>query len=100
MSRSKLLTGIAGKLSLLMGGAVLVSGAAASSNIAHPQQADRLDNHLTESGQQRIKSLPAKLILKQQSVGSFKMIAAHTSHSSHSSHASHASHSSHSSSAH
>jgi len=83
-------SGIASKLSILMGGAVLVTGAQASTTPISTVPIE--SNGITMQAGDR-KSLPAKLILKQQSAG-FKLIAAHGSHSSHASHASHSSHSS------
>jgi hypothetical protein len=84
-------SGIVSKLSLLMGGAVLVTGAQASTTTISiaPVESDGITVQALGSR----KPLPAKLMLKQQNVG-FKMIAAHGSHHSHASHASHSSHSS------
>ena len=87
-------SGIASKLAILMGGAVLVTGAQASTNTVPDASTDA--NNITLDATGLRKPLPAKLTLKQQSNG-FKLIAAHGSHSSHSSHGSHGSHSSHSS---
>ena len=87
-------SGIASKLAILMGGAVLVTGAQASTTTM-PASSPNANNISLEVAGAR-KPLPAKLTLKQQSNG-FKLIAAHGSHSSHSSHSSHGSHSSHSS---
>ncbi len=84
-------SGIASKLSILMGTAVLVTGAQASTSPISTVQAE--SNDITMQAVGTRKPLPAKLTLKQQSTG-FKLIAAHGSHSSHASHASHSSHSS------
>lgn len=87
--------GIAAKLSILMGGAVLATTAQATTSLIPTPNHGSLDN-MTDFQPSGAKNLPSQLILKQQKTG-FKMIAQHSSHSSH---ASHASHSSHSSSAH
>jgi len=87
-------SGIISKLSILMGGAVLVSGAQASMTSTSNATVESNGSTIQAVGSSR--SLPPKLTLKQQNSG-FKLIAAHASHSSHASHASHASHSSHSS---
>jgi hypothetical protein len=87
-------SGIVTKLSILMGGAVLVTGAQAS--IAPTATTSVESNGITIQAIGNRKPLPPKLTLKQQNTG-FKLIAAHDSHSSHASHASHSSHSSHSS---
>ncbi len=84
-------SGIASKLSILMGTAVLVTGAQASTTPTSTVQAE--SNGITMQAVGARKLLPAKLTLKQQSTG-FKLVAAHGSHSSHASHASHSSHSS------
>jgi hypothetical protein len=95
MSENKnFFSGIASKLTILMGGAVLVTGAQASTNMIPTSSQDA--NSITLDATAMRKPLPAKLTLKQQSSG-FKLIAQHGSHSSHSSHGSHGSHSSHSS---
>jgi hypothetical protein len=86
--------GIASKLAILMGGAVLVTGAQAS--VPSVPVLSSTSNGISLGTASLRMPLPAKLILKQQ-VNGFKMIASHASHSSHASHASHASHSSHSS---
>ena len=93
-----LLKGIAAKLSILMGGAVLATTAQATTAPLPTPSLGGIDakNELSPIASQ---NLPAQLILKQQRTG-FRMIAQHSSHSSHASHASHSSHSSHSSSAH
>ena len=82
--------GITAKLSILMGGALLATGAHAS--ITAPNMSAE-PNGISMNAVGTSKPLPAKLTLKQQSAG-FKLIAAHGSHSSHASHASHSSHSS------
>jgi len=87
-------SGIASKLAILMGGAVLLTGAQASANTPLAPTADANNVTLDATGVR--KPLPAKLTLKQQANG-FKLIAQHGSHSSHSSHGSHGSHSSHAS---
>jgi hypothetical protein len=87
-------SGIASKLAILMGGAVLVTSAQASTNAIPTFSPDT--NNITLDATGLRKPLPAKLTLKQQSSG-FKLIAQHGSHSSHTSHGSHGSHSSHSS---
>jgi hypothetical protein len=84
-------SGIVSKLSILMGGAVLVTGAQASTTPNSTAQVEA--NGITVSAVGSRKPLPAKLTLKQQNSG-FKLIAAHGSHHSHASHASHSSHSS------
>lgn len=84
-------SGIVSKLSILMGGAVLVTGAQASTTPTSTAQVKA--NAISAQAVGSRKPLPAKLMLKQQNVG-FKLIAAHGSHSSHASHASHSSHSS------
>jgi hypothetical protein len=84
-------SGIASKLTILMGGAVLVTGAQASTNMIPTSSQDA--NSITMDATAMRKPLPAKLTLKQQSSG-FKLIAQHGSHSSHGSHGSHSSHSS------
>jgi His-Xaa-Ser system protein HxsD len=89
--RKDFFSGIASKLSILMGGAVLVTGAQASTTPTLTVPAE--SNGITMQATGVRKPLPAKLTLKQQSTG-FKLIAAHGSHSSHASHASHSSHSS------
>lgn len=92
--RKRLFGGIAAKLSVLMGTAIAVSNAPA---YLVPAAASQIDsNELPMLSNSARKSLPPKLILKQQRSG-FRMIAQHDSHSSHSSHDSHSSHSSHSS---
>jgi hypothetical protein len=83
--------GITAKLSILMGGALLATGAHATSTTAPSMSAE--PNGISMNAVGTSKPLPAKLTLKQQSAG-FKLIAAHGSHSSHASHASHSSHSS------
>lgn len=89
--RKTFFSAIGRKLSILAGGAaVLTSGSALASLPATPQQAT---NATASPAVGNLKPLPAKLTLKQQRSG-FKMIANHTSHSSHASHASHSSHSS------
>jgi hypothetical protein len=88
------LGGIAKKLSVLMGGAIMVTGAQASVTPASITHTD-VSSH-TVKAIDAYKPLPAKLTLKQQKSG-FALIAQHSSHSSHSSHHSHHSHSSHSS---
>jgi hypothetical protein len=93
--KNRLLGGITAKLSMLMGGAIAVTGAQASTPPVQGSLAEP-SNNLTISAEKVGRDLPAKLTLKQQNNG-FKLIAQHDSHSSHSSHASHASHSSHSS---
>lgn len=94
--RKSFFSGIAGKLSILTGGAVaLVNGVALP---ALPTTTPNDTDVTTLSASGTSKSLPPKLTLKQQKSG-FKMIANHVSHSSHSSHSSHASHASHTSSA-
>jgi hypothetical protein len=90
------LSGIAGKLAVLVGGAIVATGVNASPFAAAVPGPGA--NTLSLPSAAGLKPLAPKLILKQQHEG-FKMIASHDSHSSHSSHASHASHSSHSSSA-
>jgi hypothetical protein len=87
-------SGIASKLTILMGGAVLVTGAQASAHSVPTLSVNA--NGISLDAADLRKPLPAKLTLKQQANG-FKMIAAHGSHSSHTSHGSHSSHSSHSS---
>jgi len=87
-------SGIVSKLSILMGGAVLVTGAQASMTPTSTKPVESTGITMQDSANRR--PLPPKLTLKQQSAG-FKLIAAHGSHSSHASHASHSSHSSHSS---
>jgi hypothetical protein len=87
-------SGIVSKLTMLMGGAVLLTGAQASATSTPVLSVEPNGISLEAGGAP--KPLPAKLILKQQSNG-FKLVAQHSSHSSHSSHASHASHASHSS---
>jgi hypothetical protein len=84
-------SGIISKVSILVGGAVLATGAQASITPTPVEP-----NGITVQSIGIRTPLPAKLILKQQNSG-FKLIAAHGSHSSHASHASHASHSSHAS---
>jgi hypothetical protein len=84
-------SGIVSKLSILMGGAVLVAGAQASAKTVSTASVQPNDFTTQAVGGQ--KPLPAKLILKQQNAG-FKLIAAHGSHHSHASHASHSSHAS------
>jgi hypothetical protein len=84
-------SGIVSKLSILMGSAVLVTGAQASMTPASTAPVE--SNGITVQAIGSRKPLPAKLTLKQQSVG-FKLVAAHGSHHSHASHASHSSHSS------
>ena len=84
-------SGIVSKLSILMGGAVLVTGAQAS--MTPTSTALVQANGTAVQGVGSRKPLPAKLTLKQQNSG-FKLIAAHGSHHSHASHASHSSHSS------
>jgi hypothetical protein len=84
-------SGIVTKLSILMGGAVLVTGAQASVTPTSTTPVE--SNGITVQAVGNRKPLPAKLTLKQQNTG-FKLIAAHGSHSSHASHASHSSHSS------
>ena len=84
-------SGIASKLSVLMGGAVLVTGAAASTTQTLPAPTN--ENSISVKSGAAGKPLPAKLTLKQQNSG-FRLIAAHGSHSSHASHGSHASHAS------
>jgi hypothetical protein len=86
--------GIAKKLTVLMGGAIIVTGAQASVTPATTTHIDA--NRFTVKAVGAYKPLPAKLTLKQQKSG-FTLIAQHSSHSSHSSHHSHSSHSSHSS---
>jgi hypothetical protein len=87
-------SGIVSKLSILMGSAVLVTGAQASA--APTSNAQVQANGITVQAVGSHRPLPAKLTLKQQKSG-FTLIAQHSSHSSHSSHHSHNSHSSHSS---
>ena len=82
--------GITNKLTILMGGAVLLTGAQASANTA---MSSTTSDSISVGAIGARKPLPAKLTLKQQTNG-FKLVAAHGSHSSHASHASHASHSS------
>jgi hypothetical protein len=84
-------SGIVSKLSILMGGAVLVTGAQASTTPISTVQVE--PNGITMQAVGGRRPLPAKLTLKQQNSG-FKLIAAHGSHHSHASHASHSSHSS------
>lgn len=83
--------GIVTKVSILMGGAVLVTGAQASMTSAPVASAE--SNSMTMQAVGTRKPLPEKLTLKQQNSG-FKLIAEHSSHSSHASHASHSSHAS------
>ena len=92
--KSTLFSGIAAKLSVLVGGAIAVTGAHAYS--VSPATPVNDPNELPMLSNNALKTLPPKLILKQQRSG-FRMIAQHDSHSSHSSHSSHDSHSSHSS---
>jgi hypothetical protein len=87
-------SGIVSKLTMLMGGAVLLTGAQASAVSTPVLSAEPNRISLEASGAR--KPLPAKLTLRQQ-VNGFKLIAAHGSHSSHASHSSHGSHSSHAS---
>src|ERR1700730_265646 len=95
MSQSKtFLCGIASKLSVLMGGAIVVAGAQASTVPVQTTHIKAPGLNVQVVGAN--KPLPAKLTLKQQKSG-FTLIAQHSSHSSHSSHHSHNSHSSHSS---
>jgi hypothetical protein len=84
-------SGIASKLTILMGGAVLFAGAQASANTVPVLSTG--SNGISLDATSARKPLPAKLTLKQQ-VNGFKLIAAHGSHSSHASHASHSSHAS------
>ena len=84
-------SGIASKLAILMGGAVLLAGGQASANTALAPTADANNMSLDATGAR--KPLHAKLTLKQQANG-FRLIAQHGSHSSHSSHGSHSSHAS------
>jgi hypothetical protein len=91
VDKKSFLKGISAKLSVLMGGALLVQGAQATiipTETASPSAPTTATS--TISGR---SPLPAKLTLKQQKNG-FKVVAQHDSHSSHSSHSSHASHSS------
>ena len=88
---NSLLRSIAGKLAVLAGGAVAVSGAGAST--VPTSVPNNEFGTFSQSGPVVRTSMPAKLILKQRS-GGFQMIASHDSHSSHASHASHSSHSS------
>jgi len=75
-------SGIASKLTILMGGAVLLTGAQGSA--ATPASLEQNPNTMSADAQNVRKPLPAKLTLKQQLSG-FKLVAAHGSHSSHSS---------------
>jgi len=93
--RKTFLSGIAGKLAVLVGGTIAATGINAPAIAAGVPYTDT--NSVSSPSPAGLKPLAPKLILKQQNEG-FKMIASHDSHSSHSSHASHASHSSHSSS--
>jgi hypothetical protein len=94
--RKLFLSSIMGKLAILVGGAIAVTGV----NASPFAQAASLPgtNSLSSPSAVAQRTMAPKLILKQQNE-SFKMIAQHDSHSSHASHASHSSHSSHSSSA-
>jgi hypothetical protein len=87
-------SGIASKLSVLMGGAVLVTGGVALATQTPMISVTAEAQSVPADGAR--KPLPAKLTLKQQ-IGGFRLIAQHASHSSHSSHGSHASHASHAS---
>jgi hypothetical protein len=94
IDKKKFLSGIIGKVSILMGGAVLVTSAQATMNSG--PVASGQSNSMTMQASGTRKPFPEKLTLKQQNSG-FRLIAEHSSHSSHASHASHASHSSHAS---
>lgn len=86
------LEGIAGKLSILLGGAVAISGMSAAA-ITTAVPLSQTNAATFPMVKQNVRNLPGKLILKQQRSG-YRMIASHGSHSSHASHASHSSHSS------
>lgn len=93
-SRKDFFSGILSKLTVLMGGATLLTGTAASATsipVLSPESHGISIDVVTGR-----KPLPAKLTLKQK-INGFTLIAAHGSHSSHTSHGSHGSHSSHSS---
>lgn len=92
-----LLSGISGRLALLIGGglAILAGGRAGVANAAPTApEIGPQESHVTLVSAP--KQLPPKLILKQMGDG-YKLVAQHASHSSHSSHSSHASHASHAS---
>lgn len=93
MKPSTLLSSITSKLSLLMGGTLLVTGAQAA--VPTQPQLTLLKDGVSVDADAKL-NLPAQLILKQKQ-GGFRLIAEHGSHSSHTSHGSHGSHSSHSS---
>lgn len=88
--RSKtFLNSIAGKLAILAGGSIAVSGA----NAATTATTRDLGLKAQTSEVSTTPANSAKLVLKQQSTG-LTLIAEHSSHSSHASHSSHSSHSS------
>jgi len=89
--KKSLFSSIAGKISILMGGAIAITGAQASVVPATTTGIDAQTFAIAAASTR--KPLPAKLILKQQKSG-YQLVASHQSHSSHHSHSSHSSHSS------
>jgi len=96
IDKSKFMARIASKLAILVGGVIAATGTQVPAIASTMTQGNSISGE--SASRATLKSMPAKLILKQQKQG-FRMLASHESHSSHSSHHSHSSHSSHTSSA-